>query len=152
MVAELLVEADLLGFDTHGIAHLGSHPGYVPGVRAGHVRPGARFEVVRESVATALVDGNGGIGMVTAVAGDRSRDRQGARRRASARSRCAKGATSAPRRSTRCGSRDADMIGIVTTNASPWVVPTFGRERMLGTNPIAVAAPTETTTDRSCAT
>jgi LDH2 family malate/lactate/ureidoglycolate dehydrogenase len=36
---------------------------------------------------------------------------------------------------------DKDMIGISTTNADVLVVPTFGRNAMFGTNPIAVAAP-----------
>ena len=34
-----------------------------------------------------------------------------------------------------------DMIGIAMTNASALVAPTFSIERMLGTNPIAVAIP-----------
>ena len=34
-----------------------------------------------------------------------------------------------------------DMIGIAMTNASPLVAPTFSVERLLGTNPIAVAIP-----------
>ena len=34
-----------------------------------------------------------------------------------------------------------DMIGISLTNASPLVSPTFSAERLLGTNPIAVAIP-----------
>jgi LDH2 family malate/lactate/ureidoglycolate dehydrogenase len=34
-----------------------------------------------------------------------------------------------------------DMIGIVMTNASALVAPTFSKERMLGTNPICVAVP-----------
>jgi LDH2 family malate/lactate/ureidoglycolate dehydrogenase len=34
-----------------------------------------------------------------------------------------------------------DMIGISMTNASPLVAPTFSTQRMLGTNPIAVAIP-----------
>jgi LDH2 family malate/lactate/ureidoglycolate dehydrogenase len=33
------------------------------------------------------------------------------------------------------------MIGIAMTNASPLVAPTFSVDKMLGTNPIAVAAP-----------
>ena len=35
------------------------------------------------------------------------------------------------------------MIGMSMTNASPLVSPTFSTERMLGTNPIAVAIPAE---------
>jgi L-2-hydroxycarboxylate dehydrogenase (NAD+) len=34
-----------------------------------------------------------------------------------------------------------DMIGIAMTNASPLVAPTFSIDKMLGTNPICVAAP-----------
>ena len=34
-----------------------------------------------------------------------------------------------------------DMIGIALTNATPTTAPTFSKERMLGTNPIAVAFP-----------
>lgn len=33
------------------------------------------------------------------------------------------------------------MIGMVMTNASALVAPTFSKERMLGTNPICVAVP-----------
>jgi LDH2 family malate/lactate/ureidoglycolate dehydrogenase len=36
---------------------------------------------------------------------------------------------------------DHDMIGMAMTNASPLVAPTFSVERLLGTNPIAVAIP-----------
>jgi LDH2 family malate/lactate/ureidoglycolate dehydrogenase len=36
-----------------------------------------------------------------------------------------------------------DMIGIAMTNASPLVAPTFSVERLLGTNPIAVAIPAD---------
>jgi LDH2 family malate/lactate/ureidoglycolate dehydrogenase len=34
-----------------------------------------------------------------------------------------------------------DMIGISVTNANPLVAPTFSVQRMLGTNPLAVAIP-----------
>ena len=36
-----------------------------------------------------------------------------------------------------------DMIGMSMTNASPLVAPTFSTDRLLGTNPIAVAIPAE---------
>jgi L-2-hydroxycarboxylate dehydrogenase (NAD+) len=141
LAADVLVEADLLGFDTHGIAHLASHPGYAPGLSGGHVQARGRFEVVRESAATALVDGHGAVGAVTA---GRATDL------AIAKSRNAGVGVVAVREGRHFGAASvyalriarADMIGVVATNASPWVVPTFGRERMLGTNPVAVAAPT----------
>ncbi|MEJ7665908.1 MAG: Ldh family oxidoreductase [Hymenobacter sp.] len=34
-----------------------------------------------------------------------------------------------------------DMIGVAMTNASPLVAPTYSLDRLLGTNPIAVAVP-----------
>src|SRR5690606_40798228 len=37
----------------------------------------------------------------------------------------------------------SDMIGIAMTNASPLVAPTFSLDRLLGTNPIAVAVPAD---------
>src|SRR5436190_5757110 len=141
LAAELLVEADLLGFDTHGIAHLARHPGYAPGLRAAHVAPRSPLVVLRESSGTALVHGGGAVGAVTAArASDLAVEK--------ARSRGVGGV--AVREGRHFGAASlyalriarADMVGVVTTNASPWVVPTHGRERMLGTNPIAVAAPT----------
>lgn len=36
-----------------------------------------------------------------------------------------------------------DMIGLTMSNASPLNVPTFSKERLLGTNPIAVAFPAD---------
>ena len=37
--AETLVHADLLGIDSHGVAHVAGHPGYVVGLRGGWVNP-----------------------------------------------------------------------------------------------------------------
>src|SRR5258708_22748674 len=34
-----------------------------------------------------------------------------------------------------------DMIGVAMTNAAPQVVPTYGKQALLGTNPISFAAP-----------
>jgi L-2-hydroxycarboxylate dehydrogenase (NAD+) len=142
VAADVLVEADALGFDTHGVAHLVDHPGYVRGLRATHVGARSSFDIVRESVATALVDGHGSVGAVTAT---RATDL------AIAKATHAGIGAVAVRDGRHFGAASvyalrvarAEMVGIVTTNASPWLVPTFGRERMLGTNPIAVAAPTD---------
>src|SRR5262249_10233526 len=139
--AALLLGPALLGLDPHGIAPLAGHRGYAPGLRDAHVAPHADFEVVRESSATALVHGGGAVGAVTAA---RASDL------AVAKARDTGVGVVAVREGRHFGAASlyalriagADMIGIVTTNASPWVVPTYGRERMLGTNPIAVAAPT----------
>src|SRR2546421_2592640 len=62
-VAEVLVRANLAGHDSHGILRL---PQYVDAIRAGGLRPGAPITVVRETRATAVLDGNRGWGPVTA--------------------------------------------------------------------------------------
>src|SRR5579871_1230724 len=61
--AEILVDADLMGIDSHGIAHLNAHRGYVPGLKAGLVNPRPQIRVERESAATALLDGDRGFGL-----------------------------------------------------------------------------------------
>src|SRR5690606_36066262 len=39
LAADVLLYADLSGIESHGIAHLGWHPGYVPGLKQGGVKP-----------------------------------------------------------------------------------------------------------------
>ena len=46
------------------------------------------------------------------------------------------------RRTTRCWALEHDMIGVCMTSCPPSMLPTFGAEPRLGTNPIAVAVPT----------
>src|SRR5207248_9521521 len=121
LAAELLVEADVLGFDTHGIAHLVDHPGYVRGLRAAHVGARPRFEVVRESVATALVDGHGSLGAVTAArASDLAIEKAGDAGVGLVAVRDGRHFGAAALYALRIA--HADMIGVVMTNASPWVV------------------------------
>ena len=64
VAADALVHADLLGIDSHGVARLAGHPGYVPGLKQGMVRPVATPFVVQETTATALLDGDSGLGGV----------------------------------------------------------------------------------------
>src|ERR1700704_542875 len=58
-VAELMCEADLTGADAHGIFRL---PQYVKRLRAGGINPRPAVTVERTAAATALVDGDNGMG------------------------------------------------------------------------------------------
>src|SRR5262245_55307846 len=58
-VAELMAETDLAGADAHGVFRL---PHYVRRLRAGGVNPRPRIRVARSGPATALVDGDDGMG------------------------------------------------------------------------------------------
>src|SRR6516164_6701400 len=59
VVADLMVEADLRGSDTHGVIRL---PLYLRRLKAGGINPRADIRIVQERPATALVDGDNGIG------------------------------------------------------------------------------------------
>ncbi len=57
--AETLVHADLLGIDSHGVAHMARHPGYVVGLRGGWVNPRPEVRVLRETPSTVALDADG---------------------------------------------------------------------------------------------
>jgi LDH2 family malate/lactate/ureidoglycolate dehydrogenase len=136
-VATLLVASDRRGIASHGTARL---PQYVALVEAGVLDPAARPAVVRRRPAIALIDARNGWGHhASRFATDLAID--GAR--------TAGTFTAVVRRSNHYGiagwyamrAAAAGMIGISLTNSSPLVAPTRARVPMLGTNPIAVAAP-----------
>jgi LDH2 family malate/lactate/ureidoglycolate dehydrogenase len=136
--AEHVLYADLHGIDSHGCAML-LH--YQRTLADGSLNPGASVEVVRDSGATALIDGGGGLGHVPAATAMRlaiERCRESGVAAVSVRNSGHFGAAGA----YASMAAEAGLIGVVTTNTrEPAVVPTFGAEAKLGTNPIAVAAP-----------
>ncbi|WP_242923570.1 Ldh family oxidoreductase [Pontibacter liquoris] len=138
LAAEVLLEADLRGVDSHGVARLS---GYVRLWEAGRINVAPKLRIVHETPSTATVDGDGGLGLVVAPrAMDIAIDKA---------NQVGTGWVSV-RNSNHFGiagyhameALSSDMIGIAMTNASPLVAPTHSIDRMLGTNPIAVAVPT----------
>lgn len=138
--AEVLVHADLLGIDSHGVARLAGHPGYVPGLKKGIIRPSAQPRIVRETASTALLDGDAGLGGVVSTR---------AMELAIAKARDAGVGLVTVTNSHHFGicchysmlALPHGMIGVAMTNAAPQVVPTYGKRALLGTNPISVAIP-----------
>jgi LDH2 family malate/lactate/ureidoglycolate dehydrogenase len=135
--ATCLIAADVRGIDSHGVARLS---GYVRLWEAKRINATPDIRVVHETPSTAVVDGDAGLGLVVApyamqVAIDKARA-------------VGTGWVSV-RNSNHFGiagyhavmALQHDMIGMAMTNASALVAPTFSVERMLGTNPIAVAIP-----------
>jgi len=57
--AKAMIEADITGFDAHGIFRLGM---YVAGLKSGRVNAKANIKPLQRSAGTALVDGDNGIG------------------------------------------------------------------------------------------
>jgi uncharacterized oxidoreductase len=62
-VAEILVNSNLAGHDSHGVLHL---PGYLQSVETGGIQPAAEPEVVSETAGTLRVDGRNGFGHYSA--------------------------------------------------------------------------------------
>ncbi len=140
IVADVLVKADKLGFDSHGVNRL--KPIYLDRINDGILNPVTNFEVVKESPATAVVDGHNGMGHVISY-----KSMQMAIDKAK---KYGMGMV-AVRNSTHYGfagyyplmATEQDMIGITGTNARPSIAPTFGVENMLGTNPMTFGMPSD---------
>ena len=139
MIADVLITADLWGVRSHGVAHLKM---YHERMKAGLQLPVTRWNVVKETPTTAVIDGGNGMGMVVGT-----HAMQLAIQKAQ---KFGLGAV-AVRNSSHYGvagyypllAVKAGMVGLSVTNAHPSIAPTFGTEPMLGTNPIAVAVPTD---------
>ena len=137
--AEVLITSDLRGIDSHGIGRLKY---YYDRIVRGQHRIQTEIVVVKESETTALLDGQHGTGHVIA-----SR----AMRMAMDKAKQYGMGCVAVRNSTHFGiagyyplmAAREGMIGLTVTNARPSITPTFGTEPMLGTNPIAFAAPSD---------
>ena len=136
-MADSLVDANLVGHDSHGVLRL---PGYCGSLSAGDIIPNARASLIERDRATAVVDGALGWGqpamqLAAETVVDLARE-------------CGLGGV-VVRRSYHIGRvapyvehvARAGMIGIAMSNAGPGVAPFGGRQRVLGTNPFAWSMP-----------
>lgn len=136
--ARLLVEADLAGIDSHGVGLLGMYADQVAG---GKVLPDGEISVAVDRGAMAVLDGGGGFGhLVSLRAAALAADKAAAFGVGAVAVRNSHHFGAAGPYARRIAERG--MIGLCTT--AVWraaIVPTGGRQPMLGTNPIAFAAP-----------
>ncbi len=137
VTTDVLVLADLRGIESHGVARL---PRYVSGIKQGFIKPRDQSRIIKETKTTALVDGGQSLGQVVGKRGmelaiKKAKD-------------TAVGVVTV-RNSNHYGiagyytlmALEHNLIGVSMTNAAPLVVPTFGRQSVLGTNPISLTAP-----------
>ena len=138
ITVEKMLYADLRGIDSHGCCML---PFYRQLLAEGRLNPDPAIATIREDGATALIDGGGGLGHVTATL---------AMEKAIELSRTHGTGAVAVRNSGHYGAAGAyaamaaahGLLGLATTTTpTPAVVPTFARVPLLGTNPIAIAVP-----------
>src|SRR5690348_2518223 len=137
ITTDVLVLADLRGIESHGVARL---PRYYTDLKNGWTKPTDQSKIVKETKATALIDGGQSLGQVVG--------RKGMELAIKKAKETAIGIVSV-RNSHHYGiagyyslmALEHDLIGVSMTNAAPLVVPTFGRTAILGTNPISLTAP-----------
>jgi L-2-hydroxycarboxylate dehydrogenase (NAD+) len=139
IASDVLVRADLRGVETHGIRNLQKN--YVDHFRAGRANPRPQIRVLAESPCTALVDGDGGLGLVVGVrAMDLCIEKAKAAGVGIVVVRRSRHFGMAGYYSERC--LEHGLIGVaMSDNGDACVVPTYGRQPMLNTNPLSVAAP-----------
>jgi uncharacterized oxidoreductase len=141
-VAVGCVKANLAGHDSHGVIAI---PTYIDRIKQGHIVPGAQWTIVQESPTTTVIDGNWGFGFhANAKAMQLTIEK----------ARKSNVAACTVFRQSHVGRLAAyplmaikeGMIGLATADSgrSPKMVAPFGgREARLGTNPIAIAVPSD---------
>jgi len=138
--ANVLIEADKRGIDSHGIGRL--KPIYFDRIKNGILNPYKEITMLKETSTTALVDGNLGLGLYI---GPYCMDLaiQKAKQHGIG--------FVVAQNSTHYGiagyyatmATDRGCIGFTGTNARPSIAPTFGVEPCLGTNPLCFGIPTD---------
>lgn len=137
-ITEILLAADLSGIESHGIQRLTRYHHEMTDL--GYVVSGAKPEIVRETPVAATIDGHDGMGQLIASY---------AMEVAIKKAKQAGVGLVTVRNSNHYGiagyyasmAAEQGLIGISMTNTESIMVPTFGREPLLGTNPIAFSMP-----------
>ena len=140
-IADVLLQADLFGIESHGMQRMMY---YHKNIASGSVDVRARAEIVKKTPVSALIDGHFAMGQLTAGL---------AMREAIARAKTAGVGIVAVRNSSHFGiagyytlmAAREGLASFAMTNTGSIMVPTFGREALLGTNPIAFCMPAEPT-------
>lgn len=137
LASEVLATSDLRGIESHGVARLHT---YFDMLQLGRINPNPEVKIVRESPSTATVDGDNGLGLVVGPKANEIAMRKAQEVGTGWVSVC---------NTNHFGiagyyvleALKQDLIGWAMTNSTKLVAPLWGGERMLGTNPIAIAFP-----------
>ena len=138
--ADNLLEADRRGIESHGVNRFKSI--YLDRIKAGVQNPVTRFEIIKDTPTTAVVDGHDGMGQVVGYKCMKlaiEKAKAYGMGMVVARNSCHYGiAGYYTAMATKAG-----CVGMTGTNARPSVAPTWGVEGMFGTNPLTLGVPTD---------
>ena len=135
--ADVLAKSDLRGIDSHGVARLHT---YFEMLELGRINPKPTVKIIREKASVASVDGDNGLGLVVGPKANEIAMDKAEQHGSGWVSVC---------NTNHFGiagyyvlkALERDLIGWAMTNSTKLVAPLWGAERMLGTNPIAIAFP-----------
>ena len=139
IISDVLLTADLYGIESHGMQRMVR---YHKGIEKGQIHVDAKPEVVFETPVSAVVDGHSGMGQLIG---------EFAMRKAIEKAETSGVGIVSVRESNHYGiagyyaqmASKRGLIGFSCTNSEAIMVPTFGRQAMLGSNPIAIAVPAD---------
>jgi len=138
--ADVLVAADLRGVDSHGVSN--QLRSYLLGLINGEINPTPTWEIERESPSGLTINCDRGLGVIIAPKAMQMTI-QKAEHTGVAMATLKNGRHLGMAGYHAMRALEHDMIGVcMSSTGSPLVLPTFGREARLGTNPIAIAVPT----------
>ena len=137
LAADVLAKADLRGIDSHGVARLHT---YFEMLTLGRINSKPNVKIVRERLSVATVDGDNGLGLVVGPKANEIAMEKAEKYGSGWVSVCNTNhfgiAGYYPLKAI-----ERNLIGWAMTNSTKLVAPLWGAERMLGTNPIAIAFP-----------
>ena len=139
IITDVLLTADLYGFESHGMQRMVR---YHKGIEKGTIHPKEQPEIVFETPVSAVVDGHNGMGQLISLF---------AMNKAIEKAKKTGIGIVSVRNSNHFGiagyytkmACDQGLLGMSCTNSEAIMVPTFGKQAMLGSNPIAVSMPAE---------
>ena len=139
IITDVLLTADLYGFESHGMQGMVR---YHKGIEKGTIHPKEQPEIVFETPVSAVVDGHNGMGQLISLF---------AMNKAIEKAKKTGIGIVSVRNSNHFGiagyytkmACDQGLLGMSCTNPEAIMVPTFGKQAMLGSNPIAVSMPAE---------
>jgi L-2-hydroxycarboxylate dehydrogenase (NAD+) len=138
--ADVLVMTDLRGVETHGVSNM--LRSYVQGYQDSRLNPRPQWTILRESPATATIDADGGLGIIMGGPAMRLAIQKARNTGIGVVTMHNSGHMGAVGHFAMMAAKE-NMVGISMTAVSLRVAPTFAAEALLGTNPIAIAAPTK---------
>lgn len=138
-IVDVLLLSDLFGIESHGIQRLIK---YYSEIKNGIIKLNSEMDIIKDTPISAVIDAQAGMGQLIG---------EKAMNLAIEKAQTSGFGMVVVRNSNHYGiagyyakmAEEKGLLGISMTNSPAVIVPTFGKDAMLGTNPIAICLPAE---------